>query len=252
MKAEAQSSCSKSETEWGTKHGTGNSSSAICLAATLKCKTEAKELAEGLRSRKSDWGLATFSATGVAVHCRWPSLSATTAEMSDRMTARANACLSFQMNDIWLGHCGKIYTLENLWKICKESALSHWAGINSDGVSKTKKAFVILFQRRGCLPSQDPRKTDRKAWFSKGRLLPVPEAAGKKCCGWRDGTFPEIHVTLWCWQEAWRYFKFSLTLLLPWIIHRTGQGRIPVSCMAQSVSTSTSVYFLSFQGIKFK
>lgn len=78
--------------------------------AILKCKTGAKELAEGLRGRKSEGGLATFSATGVAARCWWPSLSATAAEMNDRMTARTNVWLSFQMNDIWLGHCGKIYT----------------------------------------------------------------------------------------------------------------------------------------------
>lgn len=58
-------------------------------AATLKCKTEAKKLAEGWRGKKNELGLATFSAAGVAACCSWP-LSATTADLNDRMTARAN------------------------------------------------------------------------------------------------------------------------------------------------------------------
>lgn len=81
-----------------------------CYTATMKCKTGAKELAEGRRGRKSERGLATFSAAGVAAHCWWPSLSATAADLNDRMTTKANVWLSFQMNDICLGHCGKIYT----------------------------------------------------------------------------------------------------------------------------------------------
>lgn len=91
--------------------------------ATLKCKTGAKELAEGWRGRKSEQGLATFSAAGVAAHCWWPLLSATAADVNDRLTARANVRLSFQINDIWLRHCDKIFTEENLWKICKEAIL---------------------------------------------------------------------------------------------------------------------------------
>lgn len=242
MKAEAQSSCSKSETERGTKYGTGNSSSTICLAATLKCKTEAKELAEGLRSWKSDRGLANFSATG-AVRCRWPSLSATTAEMNDRMTARANVCLSFQMNDIWLGHCGKIYTLENLWKICKEWELSHWPGINSEGVSKTKKAFVILFQKRGCLPSQDAQKIDRKTWFSKDKLLPVPKSAGKSAVG--GGTEPFQKHVLLCGVDR----RYGGILSSPWLYffpesYIGCQGRIPMRCIAKSYLLALS--FISF------
>lgn len=165
MKAEAQSSCSKSETEWGTKHGTGNSSSTICLPATLKWKTEAKELAEGLRSWKSDRGLANFSATG-AVRCRWPSLSATAAEMNDRMTARANVCLSFQMNDIWLGHCGKIYTLENLWQICKQWILGHWAGVNSES-AKPRKHLSYCFRGGAVCLLKMPRKVTEKHGSAK-------------------------------------------------------------------------------------
>lgn len=93
-----------------------------CYTAALKCKTGAKELAEGHRERKSERGLATSSAAGVAACCWWP-LRATAADLNDRMTARAKALLSFRMNDILLGHCSKIYDYKNLWKICKEPIL---------------------------------------------------------------------------------------------------------------------------------
>lgn len=93
-----------------------------CYTATLKYKTGAKELAEGHRT-KSEKGLATSSAAGAAACCWWPLSATAAADSSGRMTARANAWLSFQMNDIWLGHCGKIYAYKNLWKICKEPIL---------------------------------------------------------------------------------------------------------------------------------
>lgn len=102
--------------------GLGTGSSTTSCTSTLKCKTGAEELAEGLRGRKSERGWATSSAAGVAACCWWP-LSATAADLNDRMTARANVWLSFQTNDIWLGHCGEIYTYKNLWKICKEPIL---------------------------------------------------------------------------------------------------------------------------------